>query len=130
MPAPQSSLESQFHYLSISIGFGLLSSAVLNAVIGLISSLPGIITMIQEAPVVLLALLAQTIALQMAGAAPAAVLVTVVVALSLTALLTGVGTWLLKWFKLGDLIRFIPYPVVGGFLAGTGGSFRWVPLAC
>jgi SulP family sulfate permease len=26
----------------------------------------------------------------------------------------------LGWFKLGSLIRYIPYPVVGGFLAGTG----------
>jgi SulP family sulfate permease len=26
----------------------------------------------------------------------------------------------LGWFRLGNLIRYIPYPVIGGFLAGTG----------
>lgn len=35
-------------------------------------------------------------------------------------LLTGVAFYLLGRFRLGNLVRFIPYPVVGGFLAGTG----------
>ena len=33
---------------------------------------------------------------------------------------TGVFLLVLVTCKLGRLIRFIPYPVVGGFLAGTG----------
>jgi SulP family sulfate permease len=46
--------------------------------------------------------------------------VTVVTAIGLTSLLTGLFFFGLGWFKLGRLIRFVPYPVSGGFLAGTG----------
>jgi SulP family sulfate permease len=45
---------------------------------------------------------------------------TVVVAIVFTSLLTGVFFILLGTFKLGRFIRYIPFPVIGGFLAGTG----------
>ena len=35
-------------------------------------------------------------------------------------LLTGITFLVLGTFRLGNLVRFVPYPVVGGFLAGTG----------
>ena len=50
----------------------------------------------------------------------AAVLPTVLMALSLSSVVTGILLYLLGRFQRGRLIRFIPYPVVGGFLAGTG----------
>lgn len=106
-------------YLSIGVSFGLLSTAILNVVTTLLSSLPGMVVMIQEAPVVLFALMVQTITQQASGAA-SATFVTVIAAMSLASLLTGMVCFLLGWFKLGNLIRFIPYPIVGGFLAGTG----------
>ena len=34
--------------------------------------------------------------------------------------LTGVVCLLLGAFRLGNIVRFVPYPVIGGFLAGTG----------
>ena len=34
--------------------------------------------------------------------------------------MVGVFFWILGRFKLGKLVRFIPFPVVGGFMAGTG----------
>ena len=34
--------------------------------------------------------------------------------------LTGIAFLAIGTFKRGNLIRFVPYPVVGGFLAGTG----------
>jgi SulP family sulfate permease len=47
----------------------------------------------------------------------------------LSGLLTGLVVWLLGRLHWGRLVRFVPYPVVGGFLAGTGylilaGAFR------
>ena len=48
-------------------------------------------------------------------------------AISLTTLLTGLVFWLLGHFRLGGLVRFLPYPVVGGFLAGTGWLFVPAP---
>jgi SulP family sulfate permease len=38
----------------------------------------------------------------------------------LTSVLAGVFFLLMGGFKLGRFVRFIPYPVVGGFIAGTG----------
>ncbi len=46
-------------------------------------------------------------------------------ALRWTALVTslatfGISLWMLGFFRLGRLVRYVPYPVIGGFLAGTG----------
>ncbi len=48
------------------------------------------------------------------------VLPTVVSAIALSSMITGLALLLLGTLDLGRLIRFIPYPVVGGLLAGTG----------
>lgn len=50
----------------------------------------------------------------------AAVLPTILMTLSVSALVTGILLYLLGYFRQGRVVRFIPYPVVGGFLAGTG----------
>mgnify|MGYP002260979546 CR=1 FL=1 len=52
-----------------------------------------------------------------------ALLPTVLVALAFSTLLTGAMLVLLGQLRLGGLVRYIPYPVIGGFLAGIGGSF-------
>jgi sulfate permease, SulP family len=44
----------------------------------------------------------------------------VVAATFLVTVLCGVLFLVIGRFRLGSLIRFVPYPVVGGFLAGTG----------
>ena len=45
---------------------------------------------------------------------------TVLVLLVGSTLVTGVVYLVLGFFKLGGFVRFLPYPVLGGFLAGTG----------
>ncbi len=45
---------------------------------------------------------------------------TVIGATLVVTVLVGLIFLLLGTFKLGNLIRYVPYPVVGGFLAGTG----------
>ncbi|HEX2069445.1 MAG TPA: SulP family inorganic anion transporter, partial [Actinomycetota bacterium] len=45
---------------------------------------------------------------------------TVVAATLIVTVLTGVTFLLLGRYRLGNLVRYVPYPVVGGFLAGTG----------
>ena len=47
-------------------------------------------------------------------------LITITAAIAFATTLTGFSLFLLDFFKSGNLIRFIPYPVVGGFLASTG----------
>jgi SulP family sulfate permease len=40
-----------------------------------------------------------------------------------TTLVTGLFLLLLGRLKLGNLVRYIPYPVTGGFFAGIGYIF-------
>jgi SulP family sulfate permease len=54
------------------------------------------------------------------GASPEEAFCTLVTAIGLTTLLTGLFFLCLGVFQLGGLVRYLPYPVVGGFLAGTG----------
>ena len=53
-----------------------------------------------------------------------ALFMTVVVAALVGTVATGLFFLLMGRFRLANLFRFIPYPVAGGFMAGTGG------LAC
>jgi SulP family sulfate permease len=48
------------------------------------------------------------------------VFLTVVAATLVVTVSCGVIFLVLGTFRLGNLVRFVPYPVVGGFLAGTG----------
>lgn len=41
-------------------------------------------------------------------------------AMVLGAVLTGLSLWLLGFLRLGELLRFVPYPVIGGFLSASG----------
>ncbi|MCY7390264.1 MAG: sodium-independent anion transporter, partial [Leptolyngbyaceae cyanobacterium CAN_BIN12] len=108
-------------YISTGVGLSLFAAMVLILVIALMSSAPGIAASIQEAPVAIMGIMARAIAVQIpASAAATETFSTVIAALILTTLFTGICCFLLGKFKLGNLIRFIPYPVTGGFLAGTG----------
>jgi sulfate permease, SulP family len=48
------------------------------------------------------------------------VFLTVIAATLVVTVLCGIVFLVLGWRGWGSLIRFVPYPVVGGFLAGTG----------
>jgi len=48
---------------------------------------------------------------------------TIVVAIMVTTMVTGLFLLLLGRMKLGNLVRYIPYPVTGGFFAGIGYIF-------
>lgn len=103
------------------IGFGLVGATLGSITIALYSSIRGTVGGNQDAPAAILAVAAAAIVGGMpASATQAEKFSTVVVAIALTALLTGLALLVLGYFKLGRLVRFLPYPVIGGFLAGTG----------
>lgn len=45
---------------------------------------------------------------------------TICAAIALTSLLTGICFLIFSYFRLGKIIRYVPYPVIGGFLASVG----------
>ena len=108
-------------FVAKGMGLMLFGAFVMGLTVAITSSFYSTVTAPQDAPTAIMALIAANIAATMAAvASPDAVFFTVVSAIAITSLLTGLFLLLLGWFRLGNMIRFIPYPVVGGFLAGTG----------
>ncbi|BAN24778.1 cyclic nucleotide-binding [Caballeronia insecticola] len=63
------------------------------------------------------------------GGTPTVILLTVLVAIALCSLVTGLILFAIGSSKKSRSLQFLPYPVMGGFLAGTGylliaGAFR------
>jgi SulP family sulfate permease len=102
------------------VGLALWGGCTLNLIVALRSSQPGIIACPQDAPAAVLALATGSVAAQTIAAAPEVRFATAMAILSITTLVTSALFWTLGWFRLGSLIRILPYPVLGGFLAGTG----------
>jgi sulfate permease, SulP family len=72
--------------------------------------------------VAVMSVLAASIATVLAakGAGTDQIIVNVLVALSVSTLLTGILLYGVGALRLGQWLRFIPYPVIGGFLAASG----------
>lgn len=101
------------------IGLALFAAFATMAVTALWGTLPGVVGTTQESTVAILAVMAASIATMLPPSSDEAFF-TVVAAIALTSIATGAAFILLGRLKLGQLVRFVPYPVVGGFLAGTG----------
>ena len=107
-------------FLPYGIGIALATAAIMLTVTALTSSVPGVMGSTQDTTSVILAVIAAALIGALSAARPQEKLATVLVAISITTLLAGLFLFALGAFRLGKLVRFIPYPVVGGFLAGTG----------
>ena len=108
-------------FVTEGISFMLLGAFVIGIMLAATSAFPGTIALPQDAPVAIIAVMAAAIAVRMPDSAPSeSLLITVLTAIVIASLLTGAAFWIMGKCNLGSLIRFIPYPVVGGFLAGTG----------
>ena len=107
-------------YLPYGIGIALVTQVITLICISLSSSIPGVVGGLQDSPSVIVAVMAAVLVSTLSAAGGGDILTTVLVTIAATTLLTGVFFLMLGFFRLGGLVRFIPYPVVGGFLAGTG----------
>ena len=107
-------------YLPYGFGISLVSSVVLLISTSLTSSVSGVFSSTQDSSTVMLAVVAASLAGMLVTAGETEKLTTILITISITTLLTGFLFLALGYFGLGKLVRFIPYPVMGGFLAGTG----------
>ncbi|PSN17295.1 sodium-independent anion transporter, partial [filamentous cyanobacterium CCP5] len=106
--------------LNVGVGIAVFSSAIISVVVALTSSLPGMIATPLAAPTMVLTVLAARIAVQVpADLGHDAVVVSVIAAIALGSVITGAVLWLLGQLRWGDALDLLPYPVVGGFMAGT-----------
>ena len=104
-------------YSSQGIGLVLFGNFAACLVIALAGGYRGAITGLSPALVLVMALIGSTM-----DAQGEALFVTTAGALILSAMATGVCCLVIGHFRLANLVRFIPYPVAGGFVAGIGGA--------
>ncbi|HZB04187.1 MAG TPA: SulP family inorganic anion transporter, partial [Actinomycetota bacterium] len=106
-------------HLPIALGLNLFAAVVMLSAVGIGSSLPGVVGSLQDTTAAILALSAASIMQELPGAYHETFLTLVAITMVAT-LVTGLFLLVLGRLKLGNLVRFVPYPVIGGFLAGTG----------
>jgi SulP family sulfate permease len=109
----------------------LLMAVILGVFMAIFSSYAGTIAVPQDRVAPIVALMATLIIHQMRGAPAGEVGITVLAAIASSTLIVGIVLLFLGAYKLGNIVRFTPYPVIGGFLAGSGwllltGSLRVV----
>jgi sulfate permease, SulP family len=100
------------------VGLNVGAAALVLVVVALQSGRAGVVGSTQDATAAVLAVVAGGIVARVAD--PATAFLTVVAVITVSSVLSGAILMLLGALRLGGLVRFIPYPVVGGFLAGTG----------
>ncbi len=103
-----------------ALGFILAGNVILVGAIALFSSYRGSVGVAQDVPAAVLGVSATTSVAVLSGEGQAQQFATVAMMIVVTTLMTGALFLVLGIFKLGGLARFLPYPVMGGFLAGTG----------
>lgn len=108
-------------FFARGVGLFLMGGVIMGLVIAAVGTLPGSAIGPQDGPAALIAVGASAVGAGMLGNQnPEATYVTVVAAIVISSIITGLAFYLIGQFKLGNLVRFIPFPVIGGFLAGTG----------
>lgn len=103
------------------IGLMLVAAMIFTTILALFTSTAGVLGSIQDVPAAILSLIAAAIAVAMpAGSSQEELALTIVAAIVVSSLLTGLFFLGLGFLRSGGLVRFLPYPVIGGFLAGSG----------
>jgi SulP family sulfate permease len=105
--------------LPAAIGLTLVSEVVVLTVVSSLGSLRGAVAGVHPTPAPSAAVIVAAVAGTVAAGGDQRFL-TVVLAISLTTVLTGAVFLVVGGLRLSNLVRFTPYPVVAGFLAGTG----------
>ena len=108
------------HQLSYGVAVTLLSAAVGGAIVALRSSLPFAVAGPDSSAVVIIAAMATSLVGRLIAQGNHELLEPVVIAMSLATALTGLLLCVLGFTRAGRAIRFVPYPVIGGFLGATG----------
>lgn len=108
-------------YLGQGIGYAMVGAFIIATIVSLFASLPGSVGSNQDVSVAIFSLISISIVSSVPPNTPLEeTFYTVVAAIALTTFLTGLFFFGMGSLRLGGLVRYLPYPVVGGFLAGTG----------
>ncbi len=107
-------------WLSYGVAVAFLSSALGAATVALRSSFPFAIGGPDTSTSAVVATLMAATAARLAASGNAHLLPAALIVMALATVLTGAVLSLLGLTRAGRAIRFVPYPVIGGFLGATG----------
>ena len=108
-------------YVPQGVGILLLGTISFALFSAFKSSYPINLMVPQEMPIIILVFIATNTSVWIDNGRPLEeAFGFVFMSIALTSILMGIFFWLMGVFRLGELVRYIPYPVIGGFLAGTG----------
>ena len=108
-------------YLGQAAVFLMAGSVISMTIVSSLCSWKGCIWIPQDVPTAILVVATAEIVRKVtADASIDTVFVTVIVSIGLASVITGTFLYLLGTFKLGRLVRLLPYPVLAGFLGATG----------
>lgn len=105
--------------MGLGVGVVLIGGALLSIFVALRSVVPNSVALVQETTVAIIGAAILTMVLQ-SNADTQSNVATAIAIIGTSSIVTGATFWLAGRFKLGGLVRFVPYPVVAGFLAGSG----------
>jgi sulfate permease, SulP family len=105
-------------YLPRGVAIGLTTTMIGLIFVALFSSVEVSIAGLQDNPTVLMSVAVASLATVL-GSGPE-LIASVIALIMLTTLSTGGFFLLIGHYGLGGLMRYIPFPVIGGFLASTG----------
>jgi len=108
-------------FLSFGVATTFISSAIIGAALALRSSFPFAIAAPESSSAAVTAILASSLVEQMAAKHTSApVIGPVLLTFGIASFLTGIVLCGFGVTRMGRAIRYVPYPVVGGFLGATG----------
>ncbi|MGC1777826.1 MAG: SulP family inorganic anion transporter [Xanthobacteraceae bacterium] len=108
------------HLLTYGVAVTFLSAAIGGAIVALRGSLFFAVAGPDSSISVVLAALVATLVQRLPISGAAGLLAPVLIAMALATALTGLLLCVLGCTHAGRAIRFVPYPVIGGFLGATG----------
>lgn len=108
-------------YYGAGIGIAMVANIVISFFTAIFGSDRATVGQVQSTSAVILGTMSVSLIALVPAMMPDDILFyTVVLTISLASILTGLFFLILGVLGAGNLIRYIPYPVIGGFLAGTG----------
>ena len=110
-------------FLAPAIVVLLIGTVVMGLGGTLFSGFEGIICAPRSGLAPVFAAIVSGIYMKLGPGSPDQALPSILLAIMLTSVVTGIFLLFLGRMKLGSLVRYIPYPVMGGFFAGIGFIF-------
>jgi sulfate permease, SulP family len=107
-------------FIGTGIGLSLLGTMLMSAVGAFFYTARGTICIPQDVTAIIIALTATRFATSWPAGADDSLVATVAMLVATATAVAGITAYMFGYFRLGFLARFLPYPVIGGFLTATG----------